>query len=146
MLVKLTGYAKVRYTIEVDADSVQDAINQVDCHLQGEPRETLEDMNITDAEMCSEPEYDITEAKFTVHCFDIDYDVEEEDVDHMLGMNPTDEEVEEAIKSVKATLDKEVDVVVECEEDDLEDYIADALSEKTGWLTNYFDYKVIKKE
>lgn len=144
MLVKLTGYAKVRYTIEVDADSVQDAIDQVDIHLQGEPRETLEDMNITDAEMCSEPEIEITEEHFKVRVRGIDYDVEDEDVDD--GEDHDDDWYQSQIDRIISKLPTTVDVEVECSEDDLDDYIVDMISEKTGWLINgYQSYEILER-
>ena len=144
MVVKLTGYAKVRYTIEVDADSVQDAINQVDCHLQGEPRETLDDMNITDAELCSEPEYEITEEHFKVRVKGVDYDVEEEDVDD--GKDHTDAWYEKRIQKVLDSLPTTVDVEIDCSEDDLDEEVPDAVAEKTGWLIyGYTSYEILER-
>lgn len=144
MVVKLTGYAKVRYTIEVDADSVQDAINQVDCHLQCEPRETLDDMNITDAELCSEPEYEITEEHFKVRVKGIDYCVEEDDVDD--GRNHSEDWYEKKIQKVLDSLPTTVDVEVDCSEDDLDEEVPDAVSEKTGWLIyGYTSYEILER-
>ena len=148
MLVKLTGYAKVRYTIEVDADSVQDAINQVDCHLQGEPRETLEDMNITDAEMCSEPECKIIEEHFKIRVKGIDYCVEEEDVIDELDAfkEPTDEEIEAKINEIKSKLPQVIEVEVDGLEEDLDELVPDAVSEKTNWLIyGYSSYEILER-
>ena len=154
MVVKLTGYAKVKYTIEVDADSVQDAINQVDCHLQCEPRETLDDMNITDAELCSEPEYEITEEHFKVRVKGVDYDVEEEDVCQEIDNDPEIEEdsdeyydaIQKKVEEVKASIPTTVEVEVCCSEDDLDDYVTDAVTEKTGWLINgYQTYEILER-
>ena len=148
MLVKLTGYAKVRYTIEVDAVSVQDAINQVDCHLQGEPRETLEDMNITDAEMCSEPECKIIEEHFKIRVKGIDYCVEEEDVIDELDAfkEPTDEEIEAKINEIKSKLPQVIEVEVDGLEEDLDELVPDAVSEKTSWLIyGYESYEILER-
>lgn len=154
MLVKLTGYAKVRYTIEVDADSVQDAINQVDCHLQGEPRETLEDMNITDAEMCSEPECKIIEEHFKIRVKGIDYCVEAEDVCDVIANDASIEEdsdeyyeaIEEKIAEVKSKLPTTVDIEVDGLEEDLDELVPDAVSEKTNWLIyGYSSYEILER-
>lgn len=144
MLVKLTGYAKVRYTIEVDADSVQDAINQVDVHLQGEPRETIEDMNITDAEMCSEPECEITEEHFKIRVKGIDYCIEDEDVDDSKDHNEEwyEKKIQETLDKLPTTVDIEVDGL----EEDLDELIPDAVSEKTGWLIyGYESYEILER-
>lgn len=149
MLIKLEGIAKVKYTIEVDADSVQDAIDQVDVHLQSEPGYTLEDMKILDAEMASEPEAKIVEAQFKVRVKGIDYDVEEQDViDEFDAFNdPTDEEIEAKINEIKSKLPQVIEVEVECDPDELEDYIADAISDETGWLINSFDqYEILEQK
>ena len=89
---------------------------------------------------------------FKVRGFDIDYNVLEDDVDYLLSANPTDEEVEAEIEKVKNSLDKEVTVLVDFDEeyekdlDNFESAITDALADKTGWLFNYYNYKIIKKE
>ncbi len=149
MLIKLEGIAKVKYTIEVDADSVEDAINQVDVHLQSEPGYTLEDMTILDAEMASEPEAKIVEAQFKVRVKGIDYDVEEQDVIDEFDVfeDPTDEEIEAKINEIKSKLPQVIEVDVECDPDELEDYIADAISDETGWLINSFDqYEILEQK
>ena len=144
MLVRLEGIAKVKYTIEVDADSVQDAIDQVDLHLQTEPRYTLDDMTILDAEMASEPEVKILEEHFKVRVKGIDYDVEDEDVDD--GEDHDDDWYQSQIDEIVSKLPTTVDIEVECSEDDLDDYIVDQLSEKTGWLINsYQSYEILER-
>jgi len=144
MLVKLEGIAKVKYTIEVDADSVQDAIDQVDLHLQIEPRYTLDDMKILGAEMDSEPDYEIVEEHFKVRVKGIDYDVEDEDVDD--GEDHDDDWYQSQIDEIVSKLPTTVDIEVECSEDDLDDYIVDMISEKTGWLINgYQSYEILER-
>ena len=81
-------------------------------------------------------------------CFDIDYCVEEEDVIDSVDVRPQYttswyDAIEEKIEEIKADLPKEVIIIVEADEDDLEDVAVEELSDKTGWLINSFDYTIL---
>ena len=85
------------------------------------------------------------ETEFEVKVYDIDYCIDEEDleandfdVDEM-----SEDEIEAAIQKIVATLPKELVLTVECTEDALEDVLVDAISEETGWLINNFQYEII---
>lgn len=71
----------------------------------------------------------------------IDYCVEEEDVIDLVDSD--DEiEIENKINEIKSSLPQALEIECECESDELDDEIADAISNKTGWLINSFDYEI----
>lgn len=71
--------------------------------------------------------------KYNVRVYDIDYDIKEEDVDDDLS-----------VEYVRCLLPTELDLEVECLEDDLEDVLVDAISEETGWLVNSFSFSILE--
>jgi len=76
----------------------------------------------------------------------IDYCVEDEDVIDTLPMDdPDDEDIEDAIDAVKASLPQVLELEIECEPDDLDDMVCDAISEETGWLVDGFTYDIIEE-
>ena len=87
---------------------------------------------------------------YKVRCYDIDYCVEWEDVESNFDVpedlddDDLDEWYELKVDEIKDSLPKRVVVEVECEKEDLEDVVVDALSETTGWLINSFNYEIIK--
>ena len=71
------------------------------------------------------------------------YSVEEENVDYL---DTDDEEViAKEIERIKGSLPQTFDFMFTCEEDELEDYIADAITEETGWLVESFEYEIVGK-
>jgi len=86
---------------------------------------------------------EITEATYTVKVVSIDYAIDSYDVDELDEMS--DEEVEAEIARVKASLPQELELEIECEPDDLDDYVADAISDETGWLINDCEYEIVSK-
>jgi len=82
----------------------------------------------------------------------VDYCVEKEDVCEKICEDVTIEEdseefydaIHEEIERVKTSLPQELELEIECEPEDLEDQIADAISEETGWLNNSFTYEIVK--
>ena len=85
---------------------------------------------------------------FKVKCYDIDYCVEEEDVEELAEDNDIDiydeEAMEQLIQDVKNELPKEVILNIDCEEDELDDdLIVDELTDETGWLINSYSYDII---
>lgn len=80
--------------------------------------------------------------EYQIKVTSVDYCVEDEDVIDYVSEDPTDEEIENKIAEIKATLPQELDLEITCEPEDLEDQIADAISEETGWLNNSFTYEI----
>lgn len=92
---------------------------------------------------------------FKVRTTDIDYRVTYED----LNFDPwdscfnTDDDMEEAerkadeeIAEIKDSLPQELVLEIECDPEDLDDMVCDAISEETGWLVNSFDYEIIESK
>jgi len=72
----------------------------------------------------------------TVKCFNIDYDVSEEVLDFL-------DDCHEAIVMPETV---EIDIEDEDYEEfksDLCDYLANEISERTGWLVNSFDWEIL---
>lgn len=82
--------------------------------------------------------------KFTVKVTGVDYYISEEDFWDI----DDPEEVDAAIRKTRNELPQHLTLEIECIDDKgaLEDMIADAISEETGWLTNSFEYHIEKKE
>ena len=82
--------------------------------------------------------------KFTIKVTGVDYYISEEDFWDI----DDPEEVDAAIRKTRNELPQRLTLEIECIDDKgaLEDMIADAISEETGWLTNCFEYRIEKKE
>ena len=82
--------------------------------------------------------------KFTIKVTGVDYYISEEDFWDI----DDPEEVDAAIRKTRNELPQRLTLEIECIDDKgaLEDMIADAISEETGWLTNSFEYHIEKKE
>ena len=82
--------------------------------------------------------------KFTIKVTGVDYCISEEDFWDI----DDPEEVDAAIRKTRNELPQHLTLEIECIDDKgaLEDMIADAISEETGWLTNGFEYRIEKKE
>ena len=84
----------------------------------------------------------------------VDYCVEEEDVCEKVCEDVTIEEdseefydaIHEEIGRVKTSLPQTLDLEIECEPEDLDSQIADAISEETGWLNNCFTYDILEDD
>ena len=90
---------------------------------------------------------------FRVRTTHIDYCVEEEDVMEDICEDASIEEdseefydaIDAKIKEVKESLPQHLELEIECEEEDLDDMVCDAISEETGWLVNGFAYDIIEE-
>lgn len=81
--------------------------------------------------------------KYKILVTSIDYEIDAED----LGFSLQDywenyDEVEQEIEKFKSTLPQNLELEVECEGQDLEDCILNAVSDETGYLANSFTYKI----
>jgi len=70
----------------------------------------------------------------------IDYSVEEEDLENSYY---TEKEIKKAIRNIKKQLPQQLVVECECEFEELEEQIADAISEETSWSVNSFYYEIL---
>lgn len=82
-----------------------------------------------------------------IRVYDIDYCVEDEDVADLVE---NEEDIDDKIKEIKDGLPQEIyieDGFEDFDEDDfenIEDFIADKISDKTGWLVNTYRYKIME--
>ena len=92
---------------------------------------------------------------YKVKTTDIDYCVEAEDLYEVFEEQHPEVEVDsdeyfDAIDAEIVRLKKELpqDLVleIECEEEDLNDEVCEAVSEETGWLVNYVGYEIIESK
>lgn len=89
--------------------------------------------------------------KFKVRAYDIDYSVEEEDVcqefDNDTELEPDSEEYYDAIHKriaqIKSELPQDMLFSINCEPEDLEEEITDAISNETGWLIVGYSYDIL---
>lgn len=82
---------------------------------------------------------------YTVKCTNIRYSVTDEDVICGLPPNASEDEIAKEIEFVKQDLPDEVTLKLEADskEEITADYVADELSEQTGWLNEGFDYEIV---
>jgi len=126
--------------LEIEADSIEqakDKLMSMSLEDMIEAGAYMKDFNIDSVDT------EITEATYTVKVVSIDYAIESYDVDEFDTMS--DEEVEAEIARVKSSLPQELELEIECEPDDLDDYVADAISDETGWLVNDCEYEIVSK-
>ena len=92
--------------------------------------------------------------EYKIKVTSVDYDVTYDDIDYNLlnaffNAGDTVEEVEkqadEEIERIKSELPQELHLIITCEPEDLDDEIADAISEETGWLNNSFTYDIVSE-
>ena len=84
--------------------------------------------------------------EYKVKVNSVDYYVTEEDVIDYVS-DDEDEDIDDKIKEIKSDLPQELVLVVTCNcaPEYVEDEIADAISEETGWLINSFTYDIISE-
>ena len=84
--------------------------------------------------------------EYKVKVNSVDYYVTEEDVIDYVS-DDEDEDIDDKIKEIKSDLPQELVLVITCNcaPEYVEDEIADAISEETGWLTNSFTYDIISE-
>ena len=91
------------------------------------------------------------EEEYTVKVTNIDYCIEEEDVCDEIADDVSIEEdseeyyeaIQNKIKEIKADLPQTFTFTFECAEDELDDLIAEEISDETGWLVNSFEKEIV---
>ncbi len=89
---------------------------------------------------------------YKVKIIGIDYAIGYEDLDfdpwedcfNIIDEEEAERKADEAIKKIKDSLPQELFFDIECEPEDLDDLVCNAISEKTGWLINGFTYGDVK--
>ena len=92
---------------------------------------------------------------YKVKTTSVDYCVEEEDICDTFEEQHPEVEVDsdeycEAIDAeitrLKNSLPQTLELEIECDPEDLDDMVCDAISEETGWLVNSFTYDIIEQK
>jgi hypothetical protein len=93
--------------------------------------------------------------EYQIKVTSVDYDVTYEDInfdpfDTVFNddaeMDEAERKADEEIAKIKSELPQELDLEITCEPEDLEDEIADAISNETNWLVNSFTYDVVSEK
>lgn len=82
--------------------------------------------------------------RYYVLTTEIDYYVGYEDVDDG-KYEYSDDELNRRIALVKSTLPQQLELEITCEPEDLDDQVADAISNETNWLINCCNYKILSE-
>jgi len=150
-LYKVKGQMIIDVEWETYAESKDDALSKF---FAADARDVIDDAHITDVNT-DEESAELVEPIFVVKAYNIDYDVTYGDVfDQVAAKYPEvpedtdefDDLVDEEIAKIKASLPQELTLEIECERDDLDDYVADTISNETDWLINGCDYDIIEEK
>lgn len=135
--------------LEIEAESEEEALNKL---YRMDARDIVDDAYIEAADT-QEEEAELSYAEFTVKTKSIDYDVDFNTcwdivVSEHPGIDEDSEEFDELvyakIDEIKKKLPQELVLTVTCDKEDLDDYVADAISEETSWLIDGAEYDIIK--
>ena len=149
-LYRVKGQVILDVEWETYAESEDEALSNF---YAADARDIVNDGKILDVNT-DEEEAELVEPIFKVRTIHIDYEVSYGDVADQVeekfpevdvNTDEFDDLVYQEIEKIKVTLPQRLDLEIECERDDLDDYVADAVSEETGWLINYCDYEVISE-
>ena len=126
--------------VEIEADSYEEALRKL---YAMDVEDLISEGYIKESDIKQE-EGVITEKTVKVRTYDIDYDVEPEDVDENEEL--TEDELDAKIAEVKESLPSELVFEFDIEPDeDIEDRIADEITLETNWLVNNFKYVIVEE-
>jgi len=127
--------------VEVEADSYDEAVNK----LNGMSMEEMLESGYIKQSEVTQVDGTVVERTVRAEAYNISYDVTEYDVD--VTDEDTDEDVERKINDVLSTLPDKVTVEVDVsDDDDLEEAIADEITNKTDWLVKDFKFRIIEEK
>lgn len=152
MTYKVKATMTLEVIQEVEADSEEEAI---DNFYKQSVSETIDDATYIEELDSDITEIEIAEADYKIRVKGIDYCIEYYDLadqveERFPEMDPDSEEfdnlVYSEIEKVRNALPQSMDIEIDgVSPDDLEDYIADAISDETGWLINgYESYEILE--
>lgn len=92
--------------------------------------------------------------RYKVETTAIDYCIEEEDVCWKFDNDPSIEEdseeyydaIHNEIDEIRKSLPQVLTLEIECEPEDLDDMVCDAISNETNWLVNSFKYNIVEEK
>ena len=126
--------------VEIEADSYEEALRKL---YAMDAEDLISEGYIKESDIKQE-EGVITEKTVKARAYDIDYDVEPEDVDENEEL--TEDELDAKIAEVKESLPSELTFEFDIEPDeDIEDRIADEITLETDWLVNNFKYVIVEE-
>lgn len=96
--------------------------------------------------MLKEYEIKVTSVDYSITYEDLNFDPFDSVFNSDDDMDEAERQADEEIAKIKAELPQELELEITCEPEDLEDEIADAISDETGWLNNSFTYEIISEE
>jgi hypothetical protein len=86
-----------------------------------------------------------THIDYSVGYEDINFDQWDSCFNTEEDMDKAERKADEEIKKIKDSLPQELILEIECEPEDLDDMVGDAISEETGWLVEGFSYDIIEE-
>lgn len=126
--------------VEVEADSYEEALRKL---YAMDVEDLISEGYIKESDIKQEGGV-ITEKTVKARAYDIDYDVEPEDVDENEEL--TEDEFDAKIAEVKESLPSELTFEFDIEPDeDIEDRIADEITLETDWPVNNFKYVIVEE-
>lgn len=146
---KIKGTMLIDVEWEVSADSEHDALSKF---YAADARDVIDECIITDVNTENESA-ELAEGTFVIKTKEIGYSVEFEDVaDQVEERFPNIEfdseefeaKVDSEIERIKKELPQELTLEVDCEKEDLDDYVSEAVSDETGWLVDYVNYELVE--
>lgn len=146
---KVKATYSVDVEIDIDATSEEEAISKL---IQKDFKDVVEDGIIWRADSEDE-QAELTAGVFKVKTTDICYHITEEDLyDEFVDKHPElkedSEEFSDAlfleVEKLRRSLPTELEFEIDCEKEDLDDYVVEAVSDKTGWLTHYVNYEILE--
>lgn len=131
--------------VEVEGDSEEECLDNLRKMTAEEILEHafIKDSNLKDVDgEIVEQSYEIRvkNVKYDISVVDIIYHLEKEGIE-----DPSPEEIEKKLAELEKTLPNSFKLTFTCAQEDLEDYIADELSDKTGVSIKDFTYTILKK-
>lgn len=145
---------KATYSIDVEyevlANSEGEAVSKF---LREDVKDVINDGRILRVDSEDET-VELTYATFRVKTTSIDYAIEEEDIMDEVILDPAIEEdsdeyyaaLHRKVEEIKSSLPQELSLEVYCTPELLDEYVADAISQETGWLINDCSYEIIEEK
>lgn len=95
--------------------------------------------------MLKEYKIKVTSVDYNITYEDINFDPFDSVFNSADDMDEAERRADEEIAKIKLELPQELHLIITCEPEDLDDEIADAISEETGWLNNSFTYDIVSE-
>jgi hypothetical protein len=95
--------------------------------------------------MLKEYQIKVTSVDYYVTYEDIEFDPYDTAFEDDTTIEANEKKADQMIDDIKASLPQELELEITCDPEDLEDQIADAISDETGWLNNSFTYEIVSE-